>query len=37
MAMNTDKNVYTVVFSAIMVVVVGSTLAFMASGLKRKD
>ena len=34
MAINTDKNVYTVVFAAIMVVVVGSLLAFMASGLK---
>jgi len=36
MAMNTDKNVYTIVFAAIMVVVVGSTLAFMASGLGGK-
>lgn len=34
MAINTDKNVYTVVFAAVMVVVVGSLLAFMASGLK---
>lgn len=36
MAMNTDKNVYTIVFAAIMVVVVGSTLAFVASGLSGK-
>lgn len=34
MAINTDKNVYTVVFAAVMVVVVGSVLAFLASGLK---
>lgn len=34
--MNTDKNVYTIVFAAIMVVVVGSTLAFVASGLGGK-
>lgn len=33
MAINTDKNVYTVVFAGIMVVVVGSLLAFVASGL----
>jgi Na+-transporting NADH:ubiquinone oxidoreductase subunit C len=33
MAINTDKNVYTVIFAAVMVVVVGSLLAFMASGL----
>ena len=33
MAINTDKNVYTVVFAGIMVVVVGSVLAFMSSGL----
>lgn len=33
MAFNTDKNVYTVIFAAIMVVVIGSLLAFMASGL----
>jgi len=33
MAINTDKNVYTVVFASIMVVVVGSILAFLASGL----
>ncbi|MGB5818301.1 MAG: Na(+)-translocating NADH-quinone reductase subunit C [Saonia sp.] len=36
MAMNTDKNTYTVIFAAIMVVVVGSLLAFFASGLKEK-
>ena len=33
MAINTDKNLYTVVFAAIMVVVVGSALAFVASSL----
>ena len=33
MAINTDKNSYTVIFAAIMVVVVGSLLAFLASGL----
>ena len=33
MAVNTDKNLYTVIFAAVMVVVVGSLLAFMASGL----
>ena len=31
--MNTDKNTYTVIFAGLMVVVVGSLLAFMASGL----
>ncbi|AYN66948.1 Na(+)-translocating NADH-quinone reductase subunit C [Euzebyella marina] len=36
MAINTDKNVYTVVFAAVMVIVVGSLLAFMASGLKSR-
>ncbi|WP_373518827.1 Na(+)-translocating NADH-quinone reductase subunit C [Pricia sp.] len=36
MAINTDKNVYTVVFAAIMVVVVGSLLAFLASGLSSR-
>ncbi|NNE76650.1 MAG: Na(+)-translocating NADH-quinone reductase subunit C [Pricia sp.] len=36
MMANTDKNVYTVIFAAIMVVVVGSLLAFMASGLKER-
>lgn len=33
MAINTDKNTYTVIFAALMVVVVGSVLAFLASGL----
>ena len=36
MAINTDKNVYTVVFASLMVLVVGSVLAFLASGLKDK-
>ncbi|MBU2995032.1 Na(+)-translocating NADH-quinone reductase subunit C [Cellulophaga baltica] len=36
MAINTDKNVYTVVFAAIMVVIVGSVLALTASGLSDK-
>ena len=36
MAINTDKNVYTVVFATIMVVVVGSILAFLASGLSER-
>lgn len=31
--MNTDKNTYTIIFAAAMVVVVGSLLAFMASAL----
>ena len=34
MAINTDKNSYTIIFSIIMVVVVGSLLAGFASGLK---
>jgi Na+-transporting NADH:ubiquinone oxidoreductase subunit C len=34
MAINTDKNSYTVVFAVIMVVVVGSILAYLASGLR---
>jgi Na+-transporting NADH:ubiquinone oxidoreductase subunit C len=34
MAVNTDKNIYTVFFAALMVVVVGSILAYLASGLK---
>ncbi|KKN35315.1 hypothetical protein LCGC14_0784840 [marine sediment metagenome] len=34
--MNTDKNVYTVIFAGIMVVVVGSVLAFVASGLSSR-
>lgn len=33
MAIDKDKNVYTVVFATIMVVVVGSVLAFLASAL----
>ncbi len=33
MAINTDKNGYTVLFAVIMVVIVGSVLAFLASGL----
>lgn len=33
MAINTDNNGYTVLFSIIMVIVVGSVLAFLASGL----
>lgn len=33
MALNTEKNGYTVVFAVIMVIVVGSVLAFLASGL----
>lgn len=34
MAINTEKNIYTVVFAAIMVAVVGAILAYLASGLK---
>ena len=34
MAINTDKNSYTIIFAIIMVVVVGSLLAFLASSLK---
>ncbi|MEZ4778439.1 MAG: Na(+)-translocating NADH-quinone reductase subunit C [Flavobacteriaceae bacterium] len=34
MALNTDKNSYTIIFSIIMVVVVGALLAFVAQGLK---
>ena len=33
MAINTDKNLYTVVFAAIMVVIVGAALAFVSSSL----
>jgi len=33
MAINTEKNSYTVIFAIVMVVVVGSLLAFLASGL----
>ncbi|SDQ31037.1 Na(+)-translocating NADH-quinone reductase subunit C [Flagellimonas zhangzhouensis] len=36
MAISTDKNSYTVIFAVVMVVVVGSLLAFVASGLKPK-
>ncbi|MBC8769696.1 Na(+)-translocating NADH-quinone reductase subunit C [Arenibacter sp. BSSL-BM3] len=36
MAVNTDKNSYTVIFAAIMVVIVGSLLAFFASSLSEK-
>ncbi|MEJ1224048.1 Na(+)-translocating NADH-quinone reductase subunit C [Sediminicola sp. 1XM1-17] len=36
MAINTDKNVYTVVFAAVMVIVVGAVLAFLASSLSGK-
>ncbi|MFD2099469.1 Na(+)-translocating NADH-quinone reductase subunit C [Flagellimonas iocasae] len=36
MAINTEKNSYTVIFAVLMVVVVGSLLAFVASGLKPK-
>lgn len=34
MAINTSNNIYTIIFASIMVVVVGSILAFLASGLK---
>ena len=36
MAINTEKNVYTVVFAMVMVIIVGSLLAFLASGLSGK-
>lgn len=36
MALNTDKNVYTVIFAGVMVVVIGSLLAFMASSLSSR-
>ena len=36
MEINTEKNSYTVIFAVLMVVVVGSLLAFVASGLKPK-
>ncbi|MDF0715591.1 Na(+)-translocating NADH-quinone reductase subunit C [Muricauda sp. 334s03] len=36
MAINTEKNSYTVLFAVLMVIVVGSLLAFVASGLKPK-
>jgi Na+-transporting NADH:ubiquinone oxidoreductase subunit C len=34
MAINTDKNSYTILFSVVMVAVVGSILALAATGLK---
>lgn len=34
MAINTDKNSYTILFSILMVIVVGALLAFVAQGLK---
>ncbi|WP_420321798.1 Na(+)-translocating NADH-quinone reductase subunit C [Flagellimonas sp.] len=34
MAFNTEKNSYTVIFATVMVVIVGSLLAFLASGLR---
>ena len=34
MAINTEKNSYTVVFAVVMVVIVGTILAFLASGLR---
>ena len=34
MAINTEKNSYTVIFAAVMVVIVGSLLAFLAAGLR---
>jgi len=34
MALNTEKNMYTVLFACIMVIVVGSLLAYLATGLK---
>lgn len=34
MAINTEKNVYTILFAGVMVVVVGALLASVASGLK---
>lgn len=36
MAFNTEKNTYTVLFAAVMVIVVGSLLAFVATALKPK-
>ncbi|NKI30340.1 Na(+)-translocating NADH-quinone reductase subunit C [Croceivirga thetidis] len=36
MAVNTEKNIYTVIFAVVMVGVVGTILASMASGLKPK-
>lgn len=34
MAVDTEKNIYTVIFAGVMVVIVGSLLAFLASGLR---
>lgn len=34
MAINTEKNSYTVIFAVVMVIIVGSILAFLASGLR---
>ena len=36
MSINTEKNSYTIIFAVVMVAVVGSLLALMASGLKSK-
>ena len=36
MAINTDKNTYTIAFAAVMVVIVGALLAFLASALSAK-
>ncbi len=36
MALNTEKNSYTIIFAVIMVIVVGSILAFAAEGLRGK-
>src|SRR5690606_18671630 len=36
MAIDTDKNSYTVLFSTLMVVIVGAVLAFVASSLSGK-
>lgn len=36
MAVNTDKNSYTVIFATVMVVIVGTVLAFLASSLSDK-
>ena len=36
MAINTEKNSYTVIFAAVMVVIVGTVLAFVASSLSDK-
>jgi len=36
MAINTEKNTYTIAFAAVMVVIVGALLAFMASALSVK-